>query len=112
MVPDDPAEVALGEFVVNLADTGQIRYLKTDIVIAVAGKLKAEGGGKGEGEGKAPAPIRDAVISVLSSRTFSDLVKPKGRKKLKEDLIAAVNKQIKEQKAEVKEVFFNEFAMQ
>ena len=107
------SEIALGEMFVNLADTDQMRYLKTDIVLELRGEMKSEGGGHGEGEAKPPAAIRDAVISTLSSRTFMDLIKPEGREKLKEEICEAVTERISEEnKAKCTEVYFNEFAMQ
>ena len=104
-------EMPLGEFVVNLADTGTVRYLKTDVVLSVAGEMKSEGGGHGEEEASGPnAKIRDAVIEVLSSKHFEELVKPDGKDVLKKDIIESVNKRL--DGAEVVEVYFNEFAMQ
>lgn len=102
--------VPLGEFVVNLADTTEMRYVKTVIILGVEGEMKAEGGeGEGEGGG-ANAPLRDAVIHALGSKSFSDLAKPNGKEELKKEIIATVNKRIEGAKAV--EVFFNEFAMQ
>ncbi|MCE5314755.1 MAG: flagellar basal body-associated FliL family protein [Armatimonadota bacterium] len=103
------AEMALGDFVVNLADTDQVRYLKTTIVLEVEGGAPAAKGGEG-GEGGADVRIRDAVIQVLSSKTFAQLSEPDGKEKLKKDIITAVNERLEEGKAV--EVFFNEFAMQ
>jgi len=101
--------IALGEFVVNLADIGQVRYLKTDVVLEVAGRLPDAGGGHDEG-GSTNAELRDAVIEVLSSKRFADLVKPGSKELLKKDIITAVNKRMDE--AKVVAVYFNEFAMQ
>ncbi|MCE5198767.1 MAG: flagellar basal body-associated FliL family protein [Armatimonadota bacterium] len=100
-------EMTLGEFVVNLADTNQVRYLKTIIVIDVEGAVKSEGGEK---EASADPKLRDAVIEVLSSKCFSDLNQPGGKEKLKKDIITAVNKRLEEAKAV--DVYFSEFAMQ
>lgn len=103
-------EMPLGEFVVNLADTGTVRYLKADIVLEVAGEAKSGGHG-GHGESSGPdAKIRDAVIEVLSSKHFEELVKPDGKEVLKKDIIKSVNKRLNG--SEVVEVYFSEFAMQ
>ena len=102
--------VSLGEFVVNLADTAEMRYVKTSVVLGVEGEIKSEGGGKEGGEGGANPVVRDAVIQALSSKTFSELAKPTGKEELKKDIIASVNKRIEGAKAV--EVYFNEFAMQ
>ena len=105
---NEPTEqLALGEFVVNLADPGETRYLKANIVLAVTGDAPA----KGEGEGSGPSPaVRDAVIEVMSSKQFAQLMKPGGKKKLKADIMAAVNKRLEGCKAV--DVYFSEFAMQ
>lgn len=103
--------MALGEFVVNLADTGEVRYLKTNVVLELAGEAPGGGGGHGGGGGEgANAPVRDAIIQVMSSKRFSELVTPAGKDQLKADMIAAVNKRLEH--AEVTNVYFSEFAMQ
>lgn len=100
----------LGEFVVNLADPGQMRYLKANVVLEVQGEMPAAGGGHGgESEGGDPK-VRDAVIEVLSSKRMADLTGAEGKEKLKKDIIAAVNKRL--EGAKVEDVYFNEFAMQ
>jgi flagellar FliL protein len=101
--------IELGEFVVNLADIGQVRYLKTNLVLEVTGRLPDAGGGHSEG-GSSNAELRDAVIGVLSSKRFVDLVKPGSKELLKKDIIKAVNRRMDE--AKVVAVYFNEFAMQ
>ncbi|MCE5324264.1 flagellar basal body-associated FliL family protein [bacterium] len=101
-------EMPLGDFVVNLADTSQVRYLKTTVILEVEG-AKASGGGHGESS-EPDARIRDAAIEVLSSKTFAQLSQPDGKDKLKKDIIKAVNERLEEGKAV--EVYFNEFAMQ
>jgi flagellar protein FliL len=103
------SELALGEFVVNLADTNQVRYLKTNIVLEIQGEIKSEGG-KGEGEAKAPAAVRDAVIEVLGNQCFSALLPQKGKQHLKEQIIKTVNKRL--EGAKVVDVYFSDFAMQ
>lgn len=104
-------ELPLGLFTVNLADQDQIRYLRADIVLEVDEKAAeaCKGEGKGE-EAGAPAPIRDAVIEVLSSHTFTELLKAEDRNLLKEQIIKAVNERLKEGTA--LDAYFNEFAMQ
>jgi len=106
-------EYPLGDFTVNLADESQIRYLKTSIVLEIsqeaADALKT-GGKEAAKDAAAPAPIRDAVIQVLSSHTFNDLLKAEGRTKLKEEIIKAVNERLKA--GEALDAYFSEFAMQ
>lgn len=97
----------MGEMVVNLADSSEPHYLKTEIVLEVLG---AGGGGHGGGGEKASPKVRDAVIAVLSSRTYNELLTPKGKDSLKESIKKTVNKSLGEEK--VVDVFFNDFAMQ
>ncbi len=104
------AEMPLGEFIVNLADTGEIRYLKANVILEVEGEVPAaEGEGK---EGGGDPRVRDAVIQIMSSKHFSELQASEGREKLKEDIIHAVNERLEEKKIKAVEVFFSEFAMQ
>jgi flagellar FliL protein len=98
----------LGEFVVNLADTGQMRYLKTSVVLEVKGEIPAASG-KEEGGGTDPK-VRDAVIQVLSSRHMADLAGADGKEELKKDIIAGVNERM--ERARVQDVYFSEFTMQ
>lgn len=108
-VPTGPVSMlSVGEMVVNLADTREIRYLKIDAVLEVRGNMEASG--EGEGGEAAKAPLRDALITVLSSKTLADLNRPGGKEQLKTELMAACNKHLEE--AQVTNVYFNEFAMQ
>lgn len=102
--------LSIGELIVNLADTQEIRYLKTDTVLEIRGKMEeAEGEGEG-GAAAAKAPLRDAMISVLSSKHFTEINRVGGKDTLKAEIAAACNKHLKE--ASVINVYFNEFAMQ
>ncbi|MCX8053871.1 MAG: flagellar basal body-associated FliL family protein [Armatimonadetes bacterium] len=102
------ATMPLGEFVVNLADQGELRYLKANIVLAVEGDVPSSGGHGGE-SGPSPA-VRDAVIEVLSSKRFTELTQPGGKEKLKKEIVTAVNERLEGCKAV--DVYFSDFAMQ
>ena len=102
------ASLPLGEFVVNLADPGEVRYLKANIVLAVTGEVPGDGG-HGAESGPSPA-VRDAVIGVLSSKQFAELTKPGGKEKLKKQIIAAANKRL--EGCQAVDVYFSDFAMQ
>ena len=102
-------EMALGEFVVNLADAGELRYIKADIVLEVCGHIETGGHG-GHGGGGPNSRVRDAVITVLSGKRFAELCKPGGKEALKEDIKKAINERLED--AEVVHVYFNDFAMQ
>jgi len=104
------SEMALGGFIVNLADANEIRYLKADVVLEVEGNVPAPA--EGERKGGGDPRVRDAIIQVMSSKHFAELVKPEGKEMLKKSIIAAVNQSLKDQDIKVVDVYFNEFAMQ
>ena len=98
------------EFVVNLADQDESRYIKVNLVLEVESKGKA-GGGHGESsENPEEAKARDAIISCLSKKEYDELIPEKGKEKLKEDLKTSLNEVLKESK--VAEIYFTSFAMQ
>lgn len=111
-IPDGPKTmVSMGEMVVNLADSAEVRYVKADIVLEVCGKMEAGGeGGEGGGDSTGKAPLRDAIIGVLSSKQFAQINKPGGKDALKDEITTACNKRLGE--AKVTNVYFNQFAMQ
>ncbi|MCW5937570.1 MAG: flagellar basal body-associated FliL family protein [Fimbriimonadaceae bacterium] len=83
----------VGEYLVNLAD-GKT-YLRVEVSLQLAKDAHlAEGGGGGEGHGGAaepPAPVKDAIVSVLSSKTLAQVATPEGKAALKKEIAAAVN---------------------
>lgn len=110
-VPEGPKTmVSIGEMVVNLADTAEVRYVKADIVLEVCGKMESSGGEGEGGDAGAKAPLRDAIISVLSSKRFAQINQPGGKDALKKEITSVCNKRLEE--AKVTNVYFNQFAMQ
>lgn len=124
----------LGDFILNLADVAHRRYLKVGIALELS-KTEAEmsteteakpsGGHGGHGESAPADPnaaiiaemerykpaIRDAVISVLSSKTSDDLSTPTGKEIAKEEILEMVNN-IFEGQREVMRVSFGQFIIQ
>ncbi len=102
----------LEEFLVNLADTDESRYLKAVIVLEVAGEApKAEGGeGGAAGGGTEEIKARDAIITAISRRTYSSMLSEEGKVSLKAEIKAALNHAIEDLKVE--NVYFTSFAMQ
>lgn len=123
--------VDLGDFVLNLADENQRRYLKTNIALEITQAESEETtteGTKKEGEhgGEEAAPaqtglekklaeykpaIRDAVITNLSSKTAVELSTAAGKELAKEQIMAAVNGILAGQN-EVLRVSFGQFIIQ
>lgn len=95
----------LEEFVVNLRDVNESRYLKVNIVLGMEKKVEASEGGNPD-----EPVVRDAIISVLTAKSFSDLESPAGKDHLKDELKKAVNAELEKNK--VGKIYFTSFAMQ
>ena len=54
--------------------------------------------------------IRDIIISILSSKTVEEISTPKGKEKLKEEIINQINKYLED--GEVKRIYFTNFIIQ
>lgn len=126
--------VDLGDFILNLCDEAQKKYLKVNVAIEVTQKegdfpkeepAKASGG---HGHGAAPAPvdpmvaiqkemnqfkpaIRDAVITNLSSKTSAELASAAGKELAKEQIANDVNSILAGER-EVLRVSFGQFIIQ
>ncbi len=106
--------VDLGDFVVNLADADQKRYLKANVALELSriptdpdlsAPPAAEGGGHGHGEAAPVDPmkqielemaqykpaIRDAILTNLSSKTSSEVATTAGKELVKEQIAQDVN---------------------
>jgi len=94
----------LATLIVNLADEDGRRYLRTamDVELAKTGdEIKVE---------KRMAQIKDRAISIMSTRTFSDINSVPGKRKLKADIVAGLNEILKEKI--VTNIYFTEFVIQ
>lgn len=110
------------EFTVNLADKAESHYLKVAIVLEIEGKVESGGGGHGGGGGESPEQVKasDAIITVLTKKTFGELLTASGRELLKKDLIKQLNESLEdgaaahdpEKTIKVHGVYFTSFAMQ
>jgi len=99
--------IELDEFVVNLADGSH--YAKVSIALGLEKPI--EGGGEGgKLNAKILAPIRDTVITVLSSKSMSQLVNSEGKTKLKAELKEKLNELLG--KEVIKEVYFTSLTLQ
>lgn len=108
--PEKGVILDLGEFVLNLNDPNSKRYLKVNVALELSKSENdpepAEGKGGGHGESKEavdpydiidkemkqykPA-IRDAIISVLSSKTTEELSNLTGKELAKEQIKEAID---------------------
>jgi flagellar basal body-associated protein FliL len=94
----------LDVFVVNLAGSGEGRYLRTTLSLGVKDAHEKEKIKEFTG------PIRHAVIMYLSERKVEELVDPQGKEKLREALHEQINEAIGEKL--VSNVYFKEFLIQ
>jgi flagellar basal body-associated protein FliL len=95
---------SLGEMVVNLADTGSLRYAKVSIALGFQEKVSEDKLKERE------AVLRDAAISVITGKRFNDLHGKSGMQKLREQIRLATSGRLPG--ATVVEVYFESFAMQ
>ena len=126
--------VDLGDFILNLCDETQKKYLKVNVAIEVSQKegdfpkeVEAPKSG-GHGHGAAPAPvdameaiqkemnqfkpaIRDAVITNLSSKTSAELASAAGKELAKEQISNDINSILGGER-EVLRVSFGQFIIQ
>lgn len=126
--------VDLGDFILNLCDESQKKYLKVNVAIEVTKKdtdfpeaEPAKGSGHG-GHGEAAAPvdpmeaiqkemnqfkpaIRDAVITNLSSKTSTELATAAGKELAKEQITNDINSILGGER-EVLRVSFGQFIIQ
>ncbi len=127
--------VDLGDFILNLCDEAQKKYLKVNVAIEVSQKdtdfpkeeeqVKSSGHG---GHGAAPAPvdpmeaiqkemaqfkpaIRDAVITNLSSKTSAELSSAAGKELAKEQIANDINSILGGER-EVLRISFGQFIIQ
>ncbi len=133
--PEKGIVLDLGDFTMNLSDIEPRRYLKANVAVEITNpepdptqaeepKKASHGGGHGEA---APPPdpraeiiaemeqykpaIRDAVITVLTSKTSDELATTAGKELAKQQIAESVNG-IFDGEREVIRVSFGQFIMQ
>jgi flagellar FliL protein len=105
--PHDASEgaiAALDSFVVNLADDGAQRYLKTTM------KVEFFGGEIPALFKSREAQIRDLMLTLLSSKTVDDVRTVEGKAQLRDEVIARINRVVGGDV--VKAIYFAEFIVQ
>lgn len=97
--------MAMDTFIVNLADPGANRYLRVTMDIEVAGGKTPE-----EEITRRTSQLRDAILMVLPTKKFSDIVSTEGKTALRDELIGALNSLLTTSK--VTRIYFKEFVIQ
>ena len=94
----------LNEFLVNLSDANYRRYLKVSLVVEFKEEETAE-----EIEGKSHI-VRDAIISLLTSKSVADINSVKGKEILKKELVREVNSNLKD--GQIESLYWTDFVIQ
>lgn len=112
---EDITYIKLGAFLVNLASSNDLRYLRTEVTLGVQVlKPPKKGGHGGDEEPELPpatdARIRDTIVRILSRQSF-DKVRAHGPdEELKKAIIKELSGTVKDCK--VVTVLFTSFVMQ
>jgi flagellar FliL protein len=120
-VPDKGVTFTVGERVVNLADPGGFRYLKTEIVLEVIVEGVDPTNLRGEsllaardelGIDMEPLEpqLHDVITLLLSSKTVEDVSTPEGKSALKAELLDALGEVIGEER--LLDLYFTQFVIQ
>lgn len=107
--PEVTAFLHLENFIVNLADPEEHRYLRVGIDLGLEHALE-NGGGHGEGGELPTALIRDSILIVLSTWTSDELLTLEGKRQLKKKLLSTLQKRVPQ--LSVQEIYFNDFLVQ
>ncbi len=101
---EEGAMFSLDPFVVNLNDAGGPKFLKVSIQLELSSPTLME-----KAKQKSPQ-MRDAIITLLTSKTSESLFPPEGKLQLKDEINARMN-QIMGPNT-VKNVYLTDFVMQ
>jgi flagellar FliL protein len=97
--------VSLDTFIVNLADPGANRYLRVTMDLEVTGGKAAE-----EDLTRRTSQLRDAVLMILPTKRFSDIISTEGKSALRDELLGALNGLLAAGK--ISRIYFKEFVIQ
>jgi flagellar FliL protein len=99
----------LPSMIINLADTSGDRYLKISLALVMNGKEKPKGS-ESSGDTLEGAAIKNAIITVISTKTSDTLLTLSGKEELKKQLIKAINSALGEDA--VRDIYFTDFIIQ
>lgn len=98
------AVMKLEPFIVNLQDNSGTRYLKLTLNLELASNVNSS-----EIESQ-EARIRDSLIVLLSSKSYTDIGTVEGKYQLRDEIVARINQFLSNGK--VKTAYFTEFVIQ
>ncbi len=102
--PLPPAFFSMEPFVVNINDGSKDRFLKLKVDLEVSSEAVSS-----ELDQRLPQ-VKDIMIGLLSSQSFSDIRSMEGKDYLREELQTRLNAVVR--KGSVQQVFFTEFVVQ
>lgn len=94
----------LEPFIVNLLDNSGTRYLKLTV------NLELTDGASAADLNAQSTQIRDSLIILLSSKSYTDIGTVEGKYLMRDEIVARVNQFLK--KGKVKTAYFTEFVIQ
>lgn len=103
-VPIVAAVWPMDPFVVNLLDEHGAKYLKVVIQVEIQDERTLPEFNANK------ARLRDAVIDLISAKSYKELIEPGGKQQLRDELILRLNASLKE--GRVTKIFFTEFIIQ
>lgn len=124
--------IDLGEFMMSLKNTDRDRFLKINVIVELSKTIEEIEANlkvtkkEGHGENQTPSldtktietlmnvykpPMKDAVLEVLSNKTYEELLDNEGKELAKEDIAKAVNKIFKGKRTVIR-INFSNFVMQ
>ncbi|MEZ4520597.1 MAG: flagellar basal body-associated FliL family protein [Thermomicrobiales bacterium] len=120
-MPEKGITYSAGERVVNLADAGGFRYLKTEIVLEIIvedanpDELRGEALAAAREELKMEIEplepeIQDVITLLLSSKNVAEVSTPEGKSGLKAELLDALGEVIGEER--LLDLYFTQFVIQ
>ncbi len=96
--------VNIDDFIINILDKNETRYLKAAITIELHNPEAAIE------VTERMAQIRDAILLLIGNKTFAELSDLQGKLQLRAEIIARLNKILT--KGKVKGIYFTEFVVQ
>ncbi|MGD0397818.1 MAG: flagellar basal body-associated FliL family protein [Syntrophobacteraceae bacterium] len=101
---EGPVYYEMDTFLVNLADPGGKRFLKTTMKLKVSSPVVAEECKSRNFE------MKDLILTLLSSKECSEVISPEDKLILKKQIMDTLNRML--QKGQALDVYFTEFLVQ
>ncbi len=104
---EPPGIMDMEPFLVNISDEGGDRFAKLDLRLAIRPGSEVD---SMKDDTLLQAKIRDRVLTLITSKSFKDLVGPVGKEALRRELKAHLSPLLEE--GEIDEVLFADFVVQ